>query len=80
MFFVKDITLAHLTTWRASWPFKSPLVKRSWQERTKSFFKFCTAAGLTPVNPTLQLASIQVKADEANPSIRPLSRKSTQLS
>jgi integrase/recombinase XerD len=71
IFFVKDITLAHLTTWRATWPFKSPLVKRSWQERTKAFFKFCTAAGFTPVNPTLQLASIQVKANEANPAIRP---------
>ena len=71
VFFVKDITLAHLTTWRASWPFKSPLVKRSWQERTKSFFKFCTAAGFTPVNPTLQLAPIHVKADEMNPNIKP---------
>lgn len=71
VFFVKDVTLAHLTTWRASWPFKSPLVKRSWQERIKAFFKFCTAAGLTPVNPTLQLASIQVKADESNPAIKP---------
>lgn len=71
VFFIKDVTLAHLTTWRASWPFKSPLVKRSWQERIKAFFKFCTAAGLTAVNPTLQLASIQVKADESNPAIRP---------
>src|SRR5262249_35784876 len=71
IFFAKDLTLAHLTTWRASWPFRSPLVKRSWQERVKAFFKFCTAAGITPVNPTLQLAPIQVKADEANPAIRP---------
>jgi integrase/recombinase XerD len=71
IFFAKDITLAHLTTWRASWPFRSPLVKRSWQERVKAFFKFCTAAGITPVNPTQQLAPIQVKADEANPAIRP---------
>jgi integrase/recombinase XerD len=69
--FIKDVTLAHLTTWRASWPFQSPLVKRSWQERIKAFFKFCVAAGFTPVNPTLQLASIQVKADEMNPDIRP---------
>jgi hypothetical protein len=72
IFFVKDITLSHLTSWRATWPFESPLVKRSWQERVKAFFKFCTAAGLTPVNPTQQLAPIQVKADEANPAIRPL--------
>ena len=69
--FVKDITISHLTTRRATWPFKSPLVKRSWQERIKAFFKFCTASGMTTVNPTLQLATIQVKADEANPAIRP---------
>jgi integrase/recombinase XerD len=75
IFFVKDITLSHLTTWRAGWLFKSPLVKRSWQERTKAFFKFCTASGLTPANPTLQLATIQVKADEANPHIRPFEPK-----
>jgi integrase/recombinase XerD len=68
---VKDIGLSQLTSWRATWQFNSPLVKRSWQERTKSFFKFCTASGMMPVNPTLQLAPIQVKADEANPSIRP---------
>src|SRR3974377_401345 len=41
IFFVKDITLAHLTTWRASWPFESPLAKRNNQERVKSFFRFC---------------------------------------
>jgi len=75
VFFVKDISLSHLTTWRASWPFKSPLVKRSWQERIKAFFKFCTASGITPGNPTLQLATIQVKADEANPAIRPFEPK-----
>jgi site-specific recombinase XerD len=75
LFFANDITLHHLTTWRASWPFKSPLVKRSWQERIKSFFKFCTASGIVPVNPTLQLAPIQVKANEANPAIRPLDPK-----
>jgi integrase/recombinase XerD len=74
VFFVKDITLSHLTTWRASWPFESPLAKRNNQERVKSFFKFCSDAGLIPANPTAQLSSIQVKADEAN-SVHPFEPK-----
>jgi site-specific recombinase XerD len=70
IFFVKDITLAHLTTWRAKWTFESPLAKRNNQERVKSFFKFCSDAGIIPTNPTSQLSSIQVKADESN-NVRP---------
>jgi integrase/recombinase XerD len=74
IFFAKDITLSHLTTWRAKWTFESPLAKRNNQERVKSFFKFCLDAGLIPVNPTGQLSGIQVKADEAN-SVRPFEPK-----
>src|SRR5258705_2500299 len=33
IFFAKDITLSHLTTWRAKWTFESPLAKRNNQER-----------------------------------------------
>lgn len=46
VFFAKDITLSHLTSWRATWPFESPLAKRNNQERVKSFFKFCYDAGV----------------------------------
>jgi integrase/recombinase XerD len=74
IFFVKDITLGHLTTWRASWGFESPLTKRINQARVKSFFKFCVDAGITATNPTSQLSSIQVKADEAN-SVQPFEPK-----
>ncbi len=74
LLFVKDITLSHLTTWRASWPFKSPLAKRINQARVKTFFKFCCDAGLIATNPTAQLSSIQVKADEAN-NVRPFEPK-----
>ena len=74
VFFAKDITLAHLTSWRATWPFNSPLAKRNNQERVKSFFKFCNNAGLIPTNPTAQLSTIQVKADEAS-SVRPFEPK-----
>ena len=66
LFFVKDISLSHLTSWRAAWPFESRLAKRNTQERVKSFFKFCYDAGIIPANPASQLPSIQVKADEAN--------------
>jgi len=74
IFFVKDITLAHLTTWRAAWSFESPLAKRNNQERVKSFFKFCIDAGIIFTNPTSQLSSIQVKADEAS-NVQPLEPK-----
>jgi integrase/recombinase XerD len=74
VFFVKDITLSHLTSWRAAWPFNSPLAKRNNQERVKSFFKFCYDAGLIQTNPTAQLSTIQVKADEAT-SVRPFEPK-----
>jgi integrase/recombinase XerC len=74
VFFVKDITLSHLTSWRAKWPFESPLAKRNNQERVKSFFKFCYDAGLTPTNPTAQLSTIQIKADEAS-NVRPFEPK-----
>jgi integrase/recombinase XerD len=66
LYFMKDLTLAHLTTWRAGWSFTSPLAKRNNQERVKSFFKFCYDAGIIPANPAAQLSSIQVKADEAS--------------
>lgn len=74
IFFAKDITLAHLTTWRAGWSFESPLAKRNNQERVKSFFKFCYDAGIIPANPASQLSSIQVKADESN-NVRPFEPK-----
>lgn len=64
--YVKNITLHHLTSWRANWTFVSPLAQRNEQERVKGFFKYCYASGLIPANPTAQLPSIQVKADEAS--------------
>ena len=74
IFHAQNITLAHLTTWRAHWTFDSPLAKRNNQERVKSFFKFCSDAGIIPANPTAQLSSIQIKADEAN-NVRPFEPK-----
>lgn len=74
IFHAQAITLSHLTTWRAKWTFESPLAKRNNQERVKSFFKFCYDAGIIPTNPTAQLSSIQVKADEAN-NVRPFEPK-----
>jgi integrase/recombinase XerD len=74
LFFIKDVTLSHLTSWRAKGTFESPLAKRNNQERVKGFFKFCYEAGLIHANPAGQLSSIQVKADEAN-SVRPFEPK-----
>jgi integrase/recombinase XerD len=62
--FMPDITLSHLTSWRAGWPFKSPIAKRNNQERVRSFFKFCQADGIILDNPAAKLTSIKIKADE----------------
>jgi integrase/recombinase XerD len=62
---VRDVTLSHLTAWRAKWTLKSPLAQRNEQERVKSFFKYCYNAGFVRANPTAQLSSVQVKVDEA---------------
>jgi site-specific recombinase XerD len=62
--FMQDITLSHLTSWRAEWPFKSPIAKRNNQERVRSFFKFCQADGIISDNPAAKLTSIKIKADE----------------
>ena len=70
----KDITLAHLTSWRAKWTYDSPLAKRNNQARVKSFFKFLSDSGLIPTNPTSQLSGIQVKADEVS-DVHPLEPK-----
>lgn len=74
IFHAKDITLHHLTSWRAKWTYDSPLAKRNNQARVKSFFKFLSDAGIIPANPTLQLSGIQVKADEAS-DVYPLEPK-----
>ena len=74
---VKDITLSQLTTWRATWPFESPLAQRNNQARVKGFFKYCTNAGLILTNPTLQLSGIEVKVDEAS-RVRPFEPKEYQ--
>ena len=74
LLFLNDVTLSHLTTWRAGWTFKSPLAKRNNQERVKSFFRFAYEAGMIPANPAAQLSPIQVKADEAT-SVRPFEPK-----
>ena len=74
LFFIKDVTLSHLTTWRARWTYESPLAKRNNQERVKGFFKFCYEAGLISANPAGQLSSIQVKADESS-RVRPFEPK-----
>jgi len=62
---VRDVTLSHLTGWRAKWTLVSPLAQRNEQERVKSFFKYCYNAGFIRANPCAQLSSINVNVDES---------------
>ncbi len=64
LMFIRDLTLSHLTSWRATWPFKSPIAKRNNQERVRAFFRFCYQDGLIPDNPAAKLSPIKLKADE----------------
>jgi len=73
VYFIKDVTLAHLTEWRANWTLKSPQARRSRQEKVKNFFKFCAGAGLIVSNPALQLSPVKVK-NEAE-AVRPFEPK-----
>ncbi len=65
IYHVPEISLVHLTRWRTTWPFASPLAKRNNQERIKTFFRFCYDAGLIQTNPAARMSGIQVKADES---------------
>jgi site-specific recombinase XerD len=59
--YVRDITVAHLGSWRAEWPVKTPQARRSFQEKVKNFFKFCFNAGWIATNPAESLSPIKVK-------------------
>jgi integrase/recombinase XerD len=63
IFFVKDITLHHLTTWRGQWTVKAPQARRSRQEKVRNFFKFCFGSGMIATNPAAQMSAIKVKND-----------------
>jgi integrase/recombinase XerD len=71
--FVKDITLAHLTTWRSQWTLKSPQARRSRQEKVKNFFKFCFKSGMIAANPAESLSAIKVRNDAM--AVRPFEPK-----
>lgn len=62
--FIRDVTLSHLSSWRATWPFLSPIAKRNNQERLRAFFRFCSEDGLLTENPAAKLSPIKLKPDE----------------
>jgi site-specific recombinase XerD len=64
--FVKDITLAHLTTWRGQWNVKAPQARRSRQEKLRNFFKFCLGSGMIATSPAAQMSAIKVRHDDIN--------------
>jgi integrase/recombinase XerD len=64
--FIKDVTLAHLTTWRGQWTLKAPQARRSCQEKVRNFFKFCLGSGMIVTNPAAQMSAIKVKNDDIN--------------
>jgi site-specific recombinase XerD len=64
--FIKDVTLAHLTTWRSEWTVKSPQARRSFQEKLRNLFKFLLGSGMISSNPAAQMSAIKVRNDDIN--------------
>ena len=64
--FIKDLTLAHLTTWQAQWTLKAPQARRSRQEKVRNFLKYCLSSGMILTNPAVNWKSVKVKFSDQN--------------
>jgi integrase/recombinase XerD len=64
--FIKDLTLAHLTSWQAQWTLKAPQARRSRQEKVKNFLKYCLSSGMILTNPAANWKSVKVKFTDQN--------------
>ena len=64
--FIKDLTLAHLTTWQAQWTLKAPQARRSRQEKVKNFLKYCLSSGMILTSPAVNWKSVKVKFSDQN--------------
>lgn len=58
--FVRDLTLDHMTAFRASWP-DAPLAKLKNQERLRAFFRWCLRRKYIDTDPSEGLTKIQTK-------------------
>jgi integrase/recombinase XerD len=66
LLFLRDISLADLNDWRATWE-DGPLATRKKQERVKGFFYFCARNGWITENPALGLSRIKADVRPAVP-------------
>jgi integrase/recombinase XerD len=64
--FIKDLTLAHLTTWQSDWSVKAPQARRSRQEKVKNFLKYCVASGMISTNPATGWKGVKIKTNDQN--------------
>lgn len=71
LFFVREVTLDHLSTWRASWSryYGSSFALRNNQSRVRAFFRYCENARWISFNPARALSAIKIRDEdyEVNP-------------
>ena len=71
LFFVREITLEHLSTWRATWSryYGSSFALRNNQSRLRAFFRYCENARWIAFNPARPLSAIKIRDEdyEVNP-------------
>ena len=71
LFFIREITLEHLSTWRATWSryYGSSFALRNNQSRVRAFFRYCENARWIAFNPARALSAIKIRDEdyEVNP-------------
>ncbi len=71
LFFVREITLEHLSTWRATWNryYSTNFALRNNQSRVRAFFRYCENAQWMSFNPARALSAIKIRDEdyEVNP-------------
>ena len=71
LFFVREITLEHLSTWRATWSryYGSNFALRNNQSRVRAYFRYCENARWITFNPARALSPIKIRDEdyEVNP-------------
>ena len=66
IYFLNQITLEHLSTWRATWDqyYSSSFALRNSQSRLRAFFRYCENARWITYNPARALSAIKIRDED----------------
>jgi len=66
LFLIRDLKLAHLSSWRSEWTryYSSVWALRNEQSRVRAFFRYCHNAGMIADNPAAKMSTIKVRDED----------------